>query len=1111
MYPVHFPRRTTFVAALALLLPSASRATDLAPKAEDQLWLHRNLGAVHFVNDSWPEASRELSAAFRLAPRSAGDARNAGVAHLLAGDLEKARAALDTARRRNPSDPAVLYAWGILEKRAANADAARAALLACREHGGTAPELAYNLGILAVRARDSETALAEFERVLAIGPDLAPRHHASALYRAARTLIQLGRRAEGTEYLREYKALVKAGKGAQLSEEDLEGGELMELADFDRPADVRAAGPLPVFRTTDLPGGPITWAECADLDEDGDRDFLLGDGNALHDLRTDADGARTDVTGSRGLAGLTGVTHARALDMDNDGTVDLLRCGADGIHLHPGVSGAWEVSQPVFPDEARSFCPVDFDHDGDIDLLACTPGGLRLLRNHGDRTFSDATAESGLSGAGAVSLGFSGDLDDDMDVDLLLLTEDGRALPAESLRGGVFRLHSALDALPSGAVDLLLGDFDSDGDLDIAAAGPDGVHLASNEGALRFAPTAAPALSGRVTRPVAGGRSLWSADFDNDGRLDLLAASATGAALALNEGGFAFVNATAALATLSTPAIRPVAPVLADSDGRMDLIIAGPTARLATHIGEVGGWVVLEPVGVKNNLDGLGTQFELLAGSRYARREGKGGPVHFGLGPQPRVDAIRVRWPNGILQGVTDATPGTLTTVEEKAGLVGSCPFLYTFDGHRLVYITDILSVTPLGLPIAPGFYVPPDWDEAIRVTSRQLQPDADGYLVAQVTEELREVTYLDRVQLYAIDHPEHTEAQPNEKFKFPPFPEFGVHLLDEHARPPATAIDHEGRPVTERLLEIDDLVVGDLPLTQYQGITKMHALELDFGEVPPDAPLTLHLTGWFFWTNASINIAISQDPRHDFIPPSILVDDGKGGWSELPIEVGFPAGKMKSIPVDLTGAFPHGRARLRISTTLRIYWDRARLQVGAPSAQPVVRVLSPDSAHLHYRGFSEPIFSASGEEPERFEYDELRATDPPWDPHAGLYTKYGDVTPLVLDPEDMFVIMATGDECTLKWRADRLPPLAPGLQRTYLFLFEGWAKDGDPNTSLAQHVRPLPFHAMSGYPYGAQEHYPDDPLHRAYQAEWNTRRASRVTRDFVADAARAPGTTGSR
>ena len=113
-------------------------------------------------------------------------------------------------------------------------------------------------------------------------------------------------------------------------------------------------------------------------------------------------------------------------------------------------------------------------------------------------------------------------------------------------------------------------------------------------------------------------------------------------------------------------------------------------------------------------------------------------------------------------------------------------------------------------------------------------------------------------------------------------------------------------------------------------------------------------------------------------------------------------------------------------------------------------------------------------------------------------------MTELVQVPEDMYVIMATGDECTVRFRADALPPLPPYATRTYFAVFDGWAKDGDPNTSLATEVEPLPFHGMSGYPYREDEAYPTTPEHEAYRAEWNTRQVDRLTRDFVAEAQQA-------
>jgi len=46
-------------------------------------------------------------------------------------------------------------------------------------------------------------------------------------------------------------------------------------------------------------------------------------------------------------------------------------------------------------------------------------------------------------------------------------------------------------------------------------------------------------------------------------------------------------------------------------------------------------------------------------------------------------------------------------------------------------------------------------------------------------------------------------------------------------------------------------------------------------------------------------------------------------------------------------------------------------------------------------------------------------------------------------------------------------------------------------NTTYSQTVTPLPFHGMSGYPYGESEHYPDTRAHDEYRRTYNTRNAS--------------------
>ena len=93
-----------------------------------------------------------------------------------------------------------------------------------------------------------------------------------------------------------------------------------------------------------------------------------------------------------------------------------------------------------------------------------------------------------------------------------------------------------------------------------------------------------------------------------------------------------------------------------------------------------------------------------------------------------------------------------------------------------------------------------------------------------------------------------------------------------------------------------------------------------------------------------------------------------------------------------------------------------------------------------------------------------------------------------LVTPDDRMVILAPGDELRMQFDASDLPAPPAGWSRTAFLESLGWDKDADRNTYAAQQLEPLPFRAMSGYPYGPDEAYPDTPLHREYRARWLTR-----------------------
>jgi hypothetical protein len=114
------------------------------------------------------------------------------------------------------------------------------------------------------------------------------------------------------------------------------------------------------------------------------------------------------------------------------------------------------------------------------------------------------------------------------------------------------------------------------------------------------------------------------------------------------------------------------------------------------------------------------------------------------------------------------------------------------------------------------------------------------------------------------------------------------------------------------------------------------------------------------------------------------------------------------------------------------------------------------------------------------------------------MYTRYGDVKPLLANIDDKLVVMGSGDEMRYIFDAVSLPALHDGWTRDFLLKVDGWAKDQDPNTAFGTSVEPLPFHGMSQYPYPANEKFPDDAGHQAYRQEYNTRPALRILRPLA-------------
>ena len=210
------------------------------------------------------------------------------------------------------------------------------------------------------------------------------------------------------------------------------------------------------------------------------------------------------------------------------------------------------------------------------------------------------------------------------------------------------------------------------------------------------------------------------------------------------------------------------------------------------------------------------------------------------------------------------------------------------------------------------------------------------------------------------------------------------------------------------------------------------------------------------------------------------------GQWVELFHEVGYPAGLNHTMTLDVTGKVLPSDRRIRVSSNMEVYWDRIFLAVPLGKESASLQEAAARSADLHFLGYPRE-YSPDGRQPNLYDYHNLDRTLL-WRSQAGDYTRFGEVAELLRASDDRYVIMGPGEEVTLRFPAAAFVPLPPGKLRTFILKTDSYCKDMDPHTAYPNTVGPLPFHAMSGYPYRSGEHYPDNEQTRAYQREFNTR-----------------------
>ena len=776
------------------------------------------------------------------------------------------------------------------------------------------------------------------------------------------------------------------------------------------------------------------------------------------------------------------------LDWNGDYRMDLALVGAGGFSLLVrGEDGGFEQMTPAPADgtEVGSLAgygvwAADIEMDGDVDVVhGSVDEAPWVLRNNADGTWRAVRpfpAVAGLRGFGW------GDLDVDGDPDAVLLDAAGAVHPLENLQAGRFGAWPAWEA-PRPVIGLALGDLNADGTLDAVTVDTAGEvwRTSWNDGTWDRERVAEWPTTPQSAAP--GALRLLLADLDNNGALDLLGSGAEGTRvwLADERSLLEDISRDAPLAA----EIFDVADL--DADGRLDLVGVEDGAPVRLYgSGSAGyGWQQIRPRAhvaagdQRINAFGVGGEIEVRAGLLVQKQVLTGAPVHFGLGEQPRIDVARVAWPNGVVQADFDLPARGVFVAEQR--LKGSCPWLFADDGTGMRFVTDVLWRSPLGMRInAQDTAGVTQTEDRVLIRGDQLAP-RDGQYDLRITAELWETHFVDHASLLIVDHPEDTEVWVDERFARDPAPLDPV--VTGPSRPVAGGWDDAGKDVSDLIRTRDQRYVATFERGTHQGITRDHFLEVELGpDAEAHASLRLLAYGWIYPTDSSINVALGQSSL--LAPKGVAVEalDDKGRWSVMHADLGFPAGKLKTmvIPVErlANGRYPR---RLRLRTNLEIYWDRIAFAPLRDDARLDTVRVAPVVAELSYRGYSHTEYVG----PRRLELPryELASLRPRWRDLVGYHTRFGDVRELLAGVEDRYVIMNAGDELRLRFTAPG-PPLE-GWRRDFVLIADGWVKDGDFNTAHSKTVGPLPSHDEPNYDPDASPALEDDPVYHRYRDDW--------------------------
>ena len=338
-------------------------------------------------------------------------------------------------------------------------------------------------------------------------------------------------------------------------------------------------------------GFPIS-VFAADLDGDGNTDVV----SSVSSIDNSVDKivwSKNDGQGGFGplqtiTTSVRDALSVFAADLDGDGDIDVLSAslGSNKIAWYENTDGLGGFGpQQIISTAAlapRSLVAADLDGDGDLDVLAGFSYGDKVAwYENTDGQGSFGPRQSITTTGDGVNSVFAADLDGDGDVDVLSTSAGGDKVAwYENGDGqGRFGPQQIITASALGARSVFAADLDGDGDTDVLSANYDGHDVAwyeNTDGRGGFGP---PQI---IDSEAFSAYSVYAADMDGDGDVDVLSAAYSGHKIAWyeNRDGLGSFGPQVVIG-ISEGFPTSVLAADLDGDGDADVLSA---ARLDDHI-----------------------------------------------------------------------------------------------------------------------------------------------------------------------------------------------------------------------------------------------------------------------------------------------------------------------------------------------------------------------------------------------------------------------------------------------------------------------------------------------------------------------------------------------